>query len=261
MFKFVLLVFFIIYYSDGCRVIEQRANGVTTDRDDTSFLVLLEGFITFDEKVLCSGVFISQKYILTTGHCVNGTMFVNVHVYAHRLRDVFEDKRSIYRIEKENLIIRNAQDPQHEDVFNDIALIKMPDTFVWKDYLKIANLPTTDFVVGTEGKTYGWGLLSYTDDHAAGLKQEYSLRFISNADCHEAYPNLFWDNGAYGRVCIKALSGTNCVSDNGSPFMVNGIVYGFQSYGQLEACDGDHPNLVQDVFYHLSWIKENAEIQ
>ena len=107
MLKFLFLVICLIYSTHGCRVIEQRANGVTTDRDDTSFLVLLEGFITYEEKVLCSGVFIAEKYILTTGHCVNGTMFVNVHVYTHRLRDVFEDKRSIYRIEKENLIINH----------------------------------------------------------------------------------------------------------------------------------------------------------
>jgi len=260
MLKYLFLVICLIYLTHGCRVIEQRANGVTTDRDDTSFLVLLEGFISYDEKVLCSGVFIAENYILTTGNCVNGTMFVNVHVYAHRLRDVFEDKRSIYRIERENLKIRNEFDPEH-DVFNDVALIKMPDTFVMKNYLKIAKLPNSTFVVGTEGKTYGWGLLNYTDDHAAALKQEYSLRSISNDDCHEAYPNLFWDNGAYGRVCIKALSGTNCVSDNGSPFMVNDVVYGFQSFGQLEACDGNHPNLVQDVFHHLDWIKDNAGLQ
>lgn len=258
MLKFVFLVISLIYLSNGCRVIEQRANGVTTDRNDTSFLVLLEGFRKYDEKVLCSGVFISENYILTTGHCVNGTMFVNVHVYAHRLRDVFENKRSIYRIEKENLIIRNEMDPGHEDVFNDIALIKMPDSFEMKDYLKIAKLPTASYVVGTEGKTYGWGLLDYTDDHAAALKQEYSLRFISNDDCHAAFPEIFWDSGAQGRACIKALSGTNCVSDNGSPFMVNDVVYGFQSYGQIKACNENHPNLVQDVFSHLAWIQDNA---
>lgn len=43
--------------------------------------------------------------------------------------------------------------------------------------------------------------------------------------------------------------------------MVNDVVYGFQSYGQLEACDGNQPNLVQDVFYHIDWIKENAGLQ
>ncbi|KAL7052089.1 hypothetical protein ACKWTF_004761 [Chironomus riparius] len=243
MIKIVFIVLCLIYFSLGCRVIEQRANGVTTDRDDTSFLVLLEGFITYDEKIMCSGVFISEKYILTTGHCVNGTLFVNVHVYAHKLRDVYEDKRSIYRIEPENLKIGNAH----------LALIKMPDSFEFKTYLKIAKLPTADFEVGTEGKTYGWGLLDYTDDHAAALKQEYSLRFINETECHEAYPDILWNSATF--MCIKALSGTNCVSDNGSPFMVNDIVYGFQSYGQLEACDGNKPNLVQNVFLHIDWIK------
>jgi secreted trypsin-like serine protease len=241
-------------------VIEQKANGVTTDRNDTSFLVLLEGFIDYDQKVLCSGVFISEKFILTAGHCVNETMFVNVHVYAHKLRDVYEDMRSIYKIERNNFTIRNENDPQSEDVFNDIALIRMPDSFQMKNYTKIAQLPTASLAEGIEGKTYGWGLLDYTDDHAAPLKQEYSLRSINDTECHAAYPDVFWNNQAQGRVCIKALSGTNCVSDNGSPFMVNDIIYGFQSYGQLEACDGTQPNLIQDVFYHSGWIRDNTDL-
>ncbi|CAG9801378.1 unnamed protein product [Chironomus riparius] len=258
MLKIVFLVLCLIFVSRGCRVIEQRANGVTTKREDSSHLVLLEAYIVYEKNYFCSGSLISPKFVLTSAYCLFGITFVNVHVYANKLRDEFEEKRSIYRVSNSDFMLGPQFDGlQH---LNDVGLIRMPDSFTAKTYIAYAQLPTTPLVVGTEIKTYGWGLLKFVDDHAASYKQELPLRILSEVECVEAYPNLNWSQGYQGRLCVKAISGTNCVSDFGSPFIVNNVVFGIQSAGQSEACDGNQPNLIQDVFYHADWIQAQIEL-
>lgn len=237
-----------------CKVIEQRANGVTSPRQDSSFVVLLEGVIQYEHKYFCTGVIISPKYVLTTRYCIFGMDFVNVHVFANNVRDVFESQREIYR--SDQFIFPDDFDGANK--IDDIALIKMPDSFVLKSYITPAQLPTISLTDGTEGRTYGWGLLDYKDDNAASYKQELPLMKTTDNECKSAYPELNWLEGLQGRLCVKAVGKTNCVSDIGSPFIVNGIVYGLQSHGQIKSCDENYPNLIQDVYYHLDWIREKS---
>ncbi|XP_070502008.1 brachyurin-like [Chironomus tepperi] len=258
MLKIVFLVLCLIFVSRGCRVIEERANGVTSKREDSSYLVLLEAYIVYEKKNLCTGSLISPNFVLTSAYCIFGTSFVNVHVYANKLRDEFEDKRSIYRVSSANFILAPQFDHLHH--LNDIGLIKMPDSFTPKTYITYPQLPANPLVAETEINTYGWGLLDWKDDHAASYKQELPLKVLNVAECAEAYPNISWTTEYQGRFCGKAISGKNCVSDNGSPFIVNNVVFGIQSAGQLEACDGNQPNLIQDVSHHADWIRAQLEL-
>jgi secreted trypsin-like serine protease len=255
MWKF-LVIAIIIALSQSCRVIEEKANGITSERDSNSGFVLIEAYNGFETKYLCSGVLISPQFVLTSANCVFGTTFVNVHVYAYKLRDQFEENREIHRINSTDILFNEYNGFDH---INDIALIPMPAAFSLsgKTYLNIANIPTSALTEGNQGDTIGWGLLKYSDDNAAALKQQLSLTVISEADCRNAYPTLNWSGGALGRVCVKRTStGTNCVSDSGSPFLSGGMVRGLQSHGQVEACDNQNmPNLIQDVFVHIDWIK------
>lgn len=58
-----------------------------------------------------------------------------------------------------------------------------------------------------------------------------------------------------GRVCIQRETGAgNCVSDMGSPFMIGDVIYGLQSFGQMQACESNLPNGIQEVRYHAGWI-------
>lgn len=253
--KYILLICLISLYQElisACRVIEEKANGIITSRRESSAVVLLEAYVGYDKKYLCSGTLISNEYVLTTRSCVFGSLFVNVHVNAYLLRDEFEDQREIYR--SSEIIIH--ENPDGLNYINDIALVKL-DSFsnTGKDYITFAQLPTMALADGTIGKTIGFGLLNFVDDHASSRKQELSMQKISAASCESAYSSLTWNNPS-GRICIKRSMGPNCVSDIGSPFIVDNVVYGIQSFGQLPACDSeDVPNGLQDIFHHVDWIK------
>lgn len=254
------LVFLSIFVvAQGCRVIEQKANGIDQPRDAHPSIVLLEPHLTYQQKYMCTGVLISADFVLTTTYCVFGSDFVNVHVYAHKLRDVFESEREIYR-STEYIMHPNFDGYL---ALNNVALVRLPSTLnIAQRPYAIANLPSAnDFLaVGTEGTAVGWGLIGLKDDNAASVKQAQTMQVISDEDCRAAFPG-YWESAEEygGRICIKRTSGANCVSDNGSPFMIGNVVHGLLAFGQGDACDLGLPNGIQEIRYHLAWITANMQ--
>lgn len=252
MWKF-LVILSAVAFVQGCRVIEQRANGVEVTRNSHSSHVLLEAFASYDQKYLCSGVIVSANYVLTTASCVFGAMFINVHVYSYQLRDVFENDREIYR-SSEYIMKPEFDGLTH---LNDVALIKLPSTLqISQKPYEIAQLPISALAEGAAGNTVGWGILNYKDDNAAATKQEQPMRVLSDELCRQAYPGLWTDAATKaGRACIMRPFGINCVGDSGSPFMVGDTVHGLLSFGQSEACNIALPNGIQEIFSHAPWIR------
>lgn len=250
----LLVILSMFAVAQSCRVIEQKANGVQQERNVHPSFVLLETFLNFEQKYYCSGVLISADFVLTSAHCVFGALFVNVHVYAYNVRDVFESEREIYR--SSNIVMKPEFDGFNN--INDVALVRLPSTLrVSERPYAIAQLPNSPLVTGTEGKTVGWGLLDFKDDNAATYKHEQTMSVVSDEMCRQAYPGKWNDEvSSQGRVCIQRTAGTNCVSDSGSPFMIGDVVHGIQSFGQQEACDDALPNGIQSVNHHLVWINE-----
>ena len=258
MIKFIVLIVSLIALCQSCRVIQESANGLQLNRNDYPAHVLIESFTTYNQKYLCSGALISDQYVLTTAKCVFGAMFANVHVYAHNLRDVYEASREIYR--SSNITMK----PEYNgfENINDVALIKLPKmlNLATKPYGAV-TLPTARDNLSDDiiGKTIGWGLLNFKDDNAAAFKKEEAMKKVSDLICRTAYPKWTSSATSVGRVCIQRSNlRTNCVSDEGSPFMIGNKVYGLQSFGQKEACEMGKPNGLQEVKYHLDWIRTEA---
>jgi secreted trypsin-like serine protease len=255
--KIILVFIGLLALAKGCRVIEERANGITTRRAATSSVAFLEAFLGYETKYLCAGVLLSDRFVLTTASCVFGALFVNVHVNAHKLRDEFEDQREIHRAT--NIHFNDFDFVNH---INDVAIIELPTplNMTDKDWLRTTTLPTSEMVADQFGHTIGWGLLNFKDDNAASYLSANSMITATMQECMDAYPNLDWSEGAQGRACLKRPAGSNCVSDSGSPFFAgDGATSAIQSFGQMEACDRDgFFNGVQDIGYHAAWIKSKT---
>lgn len=248
----MILSFFAV--AQSCRVNEEKPDEIVPRREDNPSHVLIETFMPdYETKYWCSGVLVSADYVLTTGMCVFGQMFVNVHVYAHNLRDVFEPQREIYR--SSNVQFKPEFDGSN--YLNDLALIKLPVTLdvASKSYV-IAQLPpfADQLLEGREGTTVGWGLLNFKDDRASKYKTELAMKVVSDEACREAYPKWEDESMYRGRNCIQSEGGSNCVSDVGSPFMIGDVVYGLQSFGQMQGCESNMPSGIQEVRYHKGWI-------
>jgi secreted trypsin-like serine protease len=252
MWTFLVILSFIAV-AESCKAVVDKPDGIVPRREDHPSHVLIETFQSYEEKFWCSGVLISAKYVLTTAECVINQMFVNVHIYPNKLRDVFEVEREIYR----STDVQFKPDFDGATYLNDVALIKLPVTLdiAAKPYA-IAKLPGYSNYLdeGREGTTVGYGLLNYKNDKASTYKNEQTMKVVSSTKCREAYPKWSSDSNYLGRMCIQRETGNNCVSDVGSPFYIDDVVYGLQSFGQMQACESTLPNGIQEVRWHRVWI-------
>lgn len=259
MIKFLLLLS-VIVAAKSC-LVDVKRDGAVTARNAHPSHVLIETFLTYNLKRMCSGVLVNVKFALTTANCVTGFMFVNVHIYPHLLREQYEKDREIYRTT--TVVIKPGYNATNN--FNDVALIKLPVTLSsTSTTYSIATLPelVNQLLPGQAGLSVGWGLQDYTDEKAVNYKQSQSMDVITDANCRTSYPGMWSDESNYeGRICIKKLSGgNNCESDVGSPLYVGNLVFGLNSFGQREACLNAAPIGIQEVRYHRIWIDDEIRI-
>lgn len=256
----IFILLSILNLTQGCRVVKNQSSGGTVvAREDHSSVVLIETFINFEVKYFCSGALISPNYVLTTARCVVGASFANLHIYAYKLFDVFEEGREIYKTTdftfKENF--------ERYINHNDIALVKLPVTLnlAVKQY-KLAKLPTAPMLENSQGISVGWGVLDFydEDEYATEFKNQIELTFAPESECRLAYPRLNWTEiGTAGRGCVVKKSGTNCISGHGSPFFIDDEVHAMQSFAYYGCEDEDVLTGIQLVHYHIDWIKSNSD--
>lgn len=259
MIKFLFLLS-VIVAARSC-VVDVKNEGTLSARNAHSSHVLIETFLTYNFKRMCSGVLIHVKFALTTANCVTGFMFVNVHIYPHLLREHYEKDRQIYRAT--TVIIKPGYNAINS--LNDVALVKLPFALSsTSTTYSIASVPelVNQLLPLQVGLSVGWGLLNYNDEKAVNYKQSLTMEVIIDANCRASYPGMWPDEGSYGgRMCIKKLSGgNNCESDNGSPFYMGNLVTGLHSFGQREACLNGAPTGIQEIRYHRTWIDDEIRL-
>lgn len=257
MWKFLIVLCFIVA-AQSCRV-DVNKDGAVTARNAHPSHVLIETFLTYKIKRMCSGVLISIYFALTTAECVIDAKFVNVHIYPHLLRQLYETDREIYRAT--TVIIRPGYNATNK--FNDVALVRLPHTLnATSTTYSVAKYPPyfDQLLPEQKGISVGWGLLNYNDEQAVNYRQEQTMQVTTDTVCRESYPGMWTDESDYqGRMCVRSLSGgNNCDSDNGSPMYMDDVIVGLQSFGQMEACLNGAPNGIQEVRFHLTWVE--AEI-
>lgn len=97
---------------DGLTAEQLIVQGQTAKRGQFPFYVFLqmklpEGFGS------CGGSLISNQWIVTAGHCLNGAEFVSVSLGSLRVRDVREPGRKMFEVTKDSLYLH----PQYSQLF------------------------------------------------------------------------------------------------------------------------------------------------
>ncbi|XP_054091077.1 serine protease grass-like [Zeugodacus cucurbitae] len=257
-------------YIDGDRV----ANGIDAKLGEYPWTALL---LYAEKKPLCGGSVITDRFVLTAGHCIRDDLQL-VRLGEHDLSTEVDCSSVICQTYDEFGIDPQQKPFRHPDYdvstkYKDIALIKLDRTIDFQAYNNIKpiclpitpsdyNLVPMDILV-----LAGWGLTEKNENRQTEILQKGLLRFEPLDVCQDLYSFHRID---ISKLCIK--SGRNhtasCEGDSGSPifwktkYPVRGFwrwhytQIGLVSLGFGGKCGGltSVPFIYENVTDSLAWI-------
>lgn len=200
-------------------------------------------FLFIDNVYFCTGSLISNEWVLTAAHCMDGASFVEI------IMGGWANQASEVTMTSENFFV-------HEDwnsftLLNDIALIKLPQPVDFNEVIGSVGLPSEDVAAGDimhiPASAWSGGFV-VTDVQA---------EVLSNDVCGAIY-------GIVGDsiVCVMELSGHDelCQGASGAPMQSAGNTYGVASFGSAAGCEAGYPSVFTRVFYFLNWIEAHTGV-
>lgn len=255
------------------------AGGEATEIDQYPWAVLIE-YETNSGLILCGGVLISGRYVLTAAHCIAGVILRNgtpkfVRLGEYNITNEGPDCKitagggqdcteGVTRIEIERTIPHPQYNPIKTSRWNDIGLIRLKETAPYTDFIRPICLPTKDITQARNRNDFftmfvtGWGATENTT--FSDVKLEVTVPFVPMDQCEPAYnvgvfPSKLWK----GQLCAGGKKGTDsCKGDSGGPLMYeNNKLFelaGIVSYGKNPCGIQDVAGVYSNVYEYRDWI-------
>ncbi|KAL5281675.1 CLIPC1.2 family protein [Megaselia abdita] len=216
----------------------------------------------------CGGSLISEKFVLTAGHCLESFDFGNVTVVRLGELDYSTDLDKV-RPEDINVLRRIPGPGYLGDLrYNDIALIELERIVKFTPSLRPACLPPID---GNYEKfiATGWGVTSFLGKDSTIL-QKVVLDWFSYDKCFKSYNtgtkelNQGIDSATQFCAGSEKEEKDACQGDSGGPMQIyyEGLycmykLIGVTSFGQSCATPGV-PGVYTNIYYYLDWIEQTV---
>ncbi|CAG4957426.1 unnamed protein product [Parnassius apollo] len=243
--------------------------GVNAYEGEFPHMVLL-GFAngTSDESWACGGILVSERFILTAGHCTRSKEYgplTDAKVGILK-RSAATDSTRHYKIKR---IIKHP-DYKSPKKYNDIALLETDREIALDQYAVPACLHNGHSVNDTDATAIGWGTTAFRTNKISDVLQKVTLQKFSDQECYRSYapgsPNM--RNMKYGynsttQICYgdwhKAKD--SCNGDSGGPVQVKHpeiycmySVLGITSWGKQCGYPG-LPAIYTRIAAFVPWIE------
>ncbi|CAK1587428.1 unnamed protein product [Parnassius mnemosyne] len=232
--------------------------------------MVLLGFAngTSNDNWACGGILISERFILTAGHCTWSKDYgpvtdAKVGILA---RSAATDSTRHYKIKR---IIKhpNYKSPKK---YNDIALLETDREIALDQYAVPACLHNGHLVNDTTATVTGWGTTAFRRNKVSDVLQKVTLQKFSDEECYRSYapgtPGMRHMKDGYNsttQICYGDWHAAkdSCNGDSGGPVQVKHpeiycmySVLGITSWGKQCGYPGQ-PAIYTRVAAYVPWIE------
>jgi trypsin len=215
-------------------------------------------------SVFCGATVISNEWILTASHCVDGTAAGDIQVLLGE-HDYWDSDEPV-RMDISEIIMHSEYNSNTVD--QDFALLRMGDKIDWASNPNIRPACLPEYTAGDYDQwmstVTGWGTTS-SGGSTSSVLLEVDVQVISNSECNNAYGGIT-DN----MLCAQDASGNGgsdaCQGDSGGPLVSCGEdgncgttpgqnydLIGVVSFG-IGCAEKDYPGVYARTTAALDWI-------
>ncbi|KAJ8950733.1 hypothetical protein NQ318_011224 [Aromia moschata] len=205
----------------------------TRNISSSSCFVAVVAKLANESSRTCGGSRISNRYILTAAHCLEGSESVTIILIETAPGD------GAYTIASSTFKIHPKWQPRI--LLNDVALIEISPLERAHKIQQLVGFPgkkKRDRI----GTLYGWEKNETSDsskNKTMSILRTHEVVVIDNEECAESFGGLIRKTN----ICTKALSYQNgCHGFSGSPLLANGRQIGIVSFGTSK-CNSGYPTV------------------
>uniref|UniRef100_A0A7E4VYY0 limulus clotting factor C n=1 Tax=Panagrellus redivivus TaxID=6233 RepID=A0A7E4VYY0_PANRE len=204
----------------------------------------------------CGGTIVAPHWIMTAGHCVQGSKPSQFRVKSGVFKQSKDNEAGevVHKVKALHLHPKYQEYPQ---VLYDIALLELEVDITYDNHTQPLCLPLHDnstIVAPNVAWAMGWGATDEIGDATEELHQ-VELPFINITDCEPDYPDKL---DPVHHICAGKKGLDTCEGDAGDPLVVKNkagyyFQYGITSFG--EGCgQKEHPGIYARVTTYCDWI-------
>ncbi|CAO1428280.1 unnamed protein product [Diamesa hyperborea] len=207
----------------------------------------------------CGGTVLSQRTIMTAGHCLFNMLAARLIFGAHLVRSA-EPQQHIVTELRSTFRVHEQYNPR--TFGNDIALVILTERLPLNQFMQPISIPTGAEIdllfVGDNVSVYGWGFTSETSRSLSEFPKVAVNRVISNAQCAGTFGQFITPT----HMCMSSEGGRGtCTGDSGGPMQtnINGRVVqiGIISFQGADSCFTGIPIAFTRVAAYGVWIRSN----